>query len=285
MGKERPLLGVTKKKVSEDKVSKHETRHKRSKWHNVKPQESDDESSKGSIEEEGGVSLFQYDDENAANNETLAKQEKKQRKRLREEALERLMENELGPSPTAFRLHTETGAERRSENKHAKRSQQSQQIIKPEEAGVHLTEVHESSDCEEIFMIDVNPSPANRDKLHAQSEDEDMEDGGALLPGYTAPPSGSNRAVRRRANLIDKEKARIQRNLGVKEGSDEKAKEMQQLLNNFIETYDSKTDQREAKKRERKMKESARLRSLRGKASERHFLKVRHKKTRGSHNG
>lgn len=231
------------------------------------------------------MSLFQYDDENAVNNETLVKQEKKQRKRLREEALKRLMENELGPSPTASRLHTETGAELRRENKPAKRSQQSQQTGKPEEAGVNLTEVHESSDWKEIFMIDVNPSPANRDKLRAQSEDEDMEDGGALLPGYTAPPSGSNRAVRRRANLIDKEKARIQRNLGVKEGSDEKAKEVQQLLNNFIETFDSKTDQREAKKRERKMKESARLRSLRGKASERHFLKVRHKKTRGSRNG
>lgn len=46
MGKERPLLGVTKKKVSEDKVSKHETRQKRSKWHNVKLEGSDDESSK-----------------------------------------------------------------------------------------------------------------------------------------------------------------------------------------------------------------------------------------------
>lgn len=46
MGKERPPLGVTKKKVSEDKVSKYESRHKKHKRHNVKPEESDNESSK-----------------------------------------------------------------------------------------------------------------------------------------------------------------------------------------------------------------------------------------------
>jgi hypothetical protein len=46
MGKERPLLGVTKRKVSEDKVSKNEGRHKKHKRHNVKHENSDDESSK-----------------------------------------------------------------------------------------------------------------------------------------------------------------------------------------------------------------------------------------------
>lgn len=46
MGKERPPLGATKKKFSEDKVSKHESRHKKSKRHNVQREETDDESSK-----------------------------------------------------------------------------------------------------------------------------------------------------------------------------------------------------------------------------------------------
>lgn len=46
MGKERPLLGVTKKKVSEDKVSKYESRQKKHKRRSVKPEDSDDESSK-----------------------------------------------------------------------------------------------------------------------------------------------------------------------------------------------------------------------------------------------
>lgn len=46
MGKEQPLLGVIKKKVSEDKVSKYESRHKKHKRHNVKLEDSDNESSK-----------------------------------------------------------------------------------------------------------------------------------------------------------------------------------------------------------------------------------------------
>jgi hypothetical protein len=46
MGRERPLREVTKKKVSEDKVSKNEDKHKKHKRRNVKHEESDNESSK-----------------------------------------------------------------------------------------------------------------------------------------------------------------------------------------------------------------------------------------------
>ena len=46
MGKERPPMGVTKKKVSEDKISKHESRHKKLKRQNIQREDSDDESSK-----------------------------------------------------------------------------------------------------------------------------------------------------------------------------------------------------------------------------------------------
>lgn len=46
MGKEQPLLGVIKKKVSEDRVSKYDSRHKKHKRHSVKPEDSDNESSK-----------------------------------------------------------------------------------------------------------------------------------------------------------------------------------------------------------------------------------------------
>ncbi|KAI7776552.1 hypothetical protein LA080_004810 [Diaporthe eres] len=269
MGKERPLLGVTKKKVSEDKVSKHESRHKKHKRPNAKPENSDDESSK-----EGGVSLCQHDDENATSDEPLTKEEKKRRKkekRFREEALKQLMDQELGPSPTASGLHVEAGAERKGKRKRDKRSaQQAQQSEEAEEACVTSTEAHEPADGEDVFMVDVNPTPANREKLRAQSEDEDMEDGGALLPemqpGYTVPPSGKNRVIRRRLQLIDRERARIQKKLGVKEGSAENAQKVQQLLNEFIKTYDAKAEQREIRKNERKRKESIRLRCRRGKA-------------------
>ncbi|KAL2278102.1 hypothetical protein FJTKL_14923 [Diaporthe vaccinii] len=274
MGKERPLLGVTKKKVSEDKVSKHESRHKKHKRPNAKPENSDDESSKDPIEQEGGVSLCQHDDENATSDEPLTKEEKKRRKkekRFREEALKQLMDQELGPSPTASGLHVEAGAERKGKRKRDKRSaQQAQQSEEAEEACVTSTEAHEPADGEDVFMVDVNPTPANREKLRAQSEDEDMEDGGALLPemqpGYTVPPSGKNRVIRRRLQLIDRERARIQKKLGVKEGSAENAQKVQQLLNEFIKTYDAKAEQREIRKNERKRKESIRLRCRRGKA-------------------
>lgn len=230
--------------------------------------------SKDSIEQEGGVSLFQHDDEKTASDEPLTKEEKKRRKkekRLREEALKQLMEKELGSSPTASGLHVGADAERKGKKKREKQSaQQSEPAEKAEEAGVDVTEAHKPADDEDIFMVDVNPTPANRKKLHAQSEDEDMEDGGALLPemqpGYTAPPSGKNRMIRRRLQLIDRERARIQKKLGVKEGSDENAQEVQQQLNMFIQTYDAKARQREVKKNERKRKESVRLRCRRGRA-------------------
>lgn len=242
------------------------------------------------MEQEGGVSLFQHDDEKAANNEPLTKQEKKRRMkedRLHEEALKRLMEQQSGPSPTASSLHVGAGARRKSTDKHDRRSaplpQQTESGMKAEG---DLTRAGQPADGEDIFMIDVNPTPVNREKLCAPSEDEDMEDGGALLPemqpGYTAPPSGNNRASRRRSNLIEQEKARIQKKLGVKEGSEEKAQKVQQLLNKFIDMFDTKSDQRETKKNERKRRKPARLRDLRGKHSERSTKKVRRDQSRAS---
>lgn len=202
------------------------------------------------------------------------------------------MEKELGPSPTASGLHIDAVAERKGKKERDKRSaqqsQQSQQAEEAEESGVNLMKAHEPADGEDVFMFDVNPTPANREKLRAQSEDEDMEDGGALLPemqpGYTAPPSGKNRVVRRRLNLFDRERARIQKRLGVKEGSNENAQKVQQLLDKFIETYDSKAEQREFRKSERKRKESVRLRCRRGKVLERPSTKAHHDQTPGSRN-
>lgn len=200
----------------------------------------------------------------------LTKEERKARrkeKRLREEAIRQLMEKELGPSSTTSSLDMETVVDHKDKKKHDKRrATQPVEVDKSENAGANSTEAHDPADGEDVLMIDVNPTPANRKKLHAQSEDEDMEDGGALLqPGYTAPPSGKNRVVRRRLNLIDRERARIQKRIGVKEGSDEK---VQELLNKFIETYDAKAEQREVRKNERNRKESIRLRCRGGKALE-----------------
>lgn len=205
--------------------------------------------------------------------EPLTKEEKKRRKkekRLRDEALKQLMEKELGPSPTASALHLEAAAERKSKKKDDKRAARHSE--QAEKAGIDVTGAQKPANDDDIFMVDVNPTPANREKLHDQSEDEDMEDGGALLPemqmGYTAPPSGKNRAIRRRLQLIERERERLQKKLGVKGGSEENAQKVQQLLDKFIENYDTKAEQREIRKNERKRKEAIRLRSRRGKAPE-----------------
>ncbi|KAG8159281.1 hypothetical protein KVR01_010942 [Diaporthe batatas] len=274
MGKERPLPGATKKKVSEDKVSKNEGRHKKHKRLNVKRHDSDDESSKDPNEQEGGVSLLQHEDEKTASNSPLSQEEKKRRKkekRLRKEALRELMENAVHPSPTASRLDVEAGVERRDKRKRDKlQAQQPVQMGQTENEGANPTEGHEPADGEDVSMIDAKQAPAERKELQAQSEDEDMEDGGALLqPGYTAPPSGKNRVVRRRLNLIDRERLRIQKKLGVKEGSDENAQKVQDLLNKFIVTYDAKAERREVRKNERKGAESTRLRCRAGHPFER----------------
>jgi hypothetical protein len=229
---------------------------------------------KGSNEQEGGVSLVQHEDEKTASNVAFTKEERKRRKkekRLREEALRQLMEKDLGPSPTASGLDVEAGVESKDQKKRDKRpAQQPVQADQAENDGANSAEAHEPTDGEDVFMIDVNPTPVNRKKLLAQSEDEDMEDGGALLqPGYTAPPSGKNRVVRRRSKIIDRERARIQKKLGVKEGSNENAQKVQELLNKFVETYDSKAEQREVRKNERKRKESILPRCRGGKTFER----------------
>ncbi|POS74765.1 hypothetical protein DHEL01_v206835 [Diaporthe helianthi] len=260
MGKKRPLPGATKKKVSDDKVSKNEGRHKKHKRHNVKHQDSDDENSKDSNEQEGGVSVVQHDEDRTAGHTPLSKEEKKRRKkekRLREEALRQLTEEDLGPSPTPSGLDVESGVERKDKKKREKNPATSPlEAGQTENDGANPTEAKETLDGEDIFIVDTNPTPANRKRLHTRSEDDDMEDGGALLqPGYTAPPSGKNRAVRRRLNLIDRERSRIQKKLGVKQGSDENAHKVQELLNKFIEAYDAKAEQREVRKNKRKRKE------------------------------
>lgn len=188
------------------------------------------------------------------------KKRRKKEKRLQEEALRQLMETGLDPSPTASDVDVEGGVERMDKKKRDKRQAQ-RLVLMGQTENNDPTEGQEPADCEDIFMIDVNPTPADRKRPEAQSEDEDMEDGGALLrPGYTAPPSGKNRVVRRRLNTIDRERSRIQKKLGVKEGSDENAQKVQELLNKFIVTYDAKAEQREARKNERKRTGSIRLR-------------------------
>lgn len=193
-----------------------------------------------------------------------AKKQRRKEDRLREEAVKRLVgEEDLGPSPSVSGLHVETEAQRKkrkkTEKRNAKRAQE-RQLAK--QAAAEALARSTPPDGSDISMTDAESTPAKLERLKPASEDEDMEDGGAPLPrretGYTAPPSGVNRAIRRRFMLIEREKTKIKKDLGVLEGSDEKADEVNQRLDEFIERLDAKTAERDINKKERKRREAAR---------------------------
>ncbi|KUI56807.1 hypothetical protein VP1G_04122 [Cytospora mali] len=279
---------VTKKKVSEDKVTKHEGKHKKPMRH-IKLEDSDDESSKASIDQEGGVSLFQGNDDKTPIDKVKSNEAKRHRKKeesFREEALKRVMLEDSGPPSTASNLYVETEAQRKkkkkTEKRNAKRAQERQMA---KEAAANALGGLSPTDGDDILMIDYKPAPANLERLKsAPSEDEDMEDGGAPLskgePGYTAPPSGVNRAIRRRFMLIEREKAKIKKDLGVPEGSNERAEEVKQLLDEFTERLDLKTAERDSTKKERKRREAARLRDNKNRLLEKTSMKERREKSR-----
>lgn len=233
--------------------------------------------------------LFQGDDDKASTDDIESREEKKQRKmedRFRKEALMRLMGEDLGPSPAAIGLHVQTEAERKKKKKTEKRNAKralERQVAK--QAAANALDGPTPTNGDDILMIDVKPPPNDLERLKpAPSEDEDMEDGGAPLPkmgpGYTAPPSGVNRAVRRRFMLIERERAKIKKDLGVSEDSNEKADEVQQLLAEFTGRLDAKTAERETNKKDRKRREAARLHDRRDRVLDKTPMKERRERPR-----
>lgn len=253
-------------------------------WNLYKPLVIDTNSvcAKGPIDQEGGVSLLQRNDVKLESNET--KKQRKKDDRLRDKTLEQLMGEDLGTSPAVSGLHTETEAQRKKKKKAEKRNAklaQERQMAKQAAAEALAGSTPTKEDGN--LITDAKPTPVNPERLEpASSEDEDMEDGGAPLlkgeSGYTAPPSGVNRAIRRRFMLIEREKAKIKKDLGVPEGSDDKAEEVNQLLDQFIEGLDTKTAERDSRKKDRKRREAARNRDRRSKLLEKTTMKERREK-------
>lgn len=100
-----------------------------------------------------------------------------------------------------------------------------------------------------LWAFDASPMPVDPSRLQTspdgKDEDVDMEDGGASLQtkasGFTASPSGMNKTVRLRLKLIQRQRSRIQKELGVPVGSDEKADEVQARLGEWTELFDENT--------------------------------------------
>lgn len=136
------------------------------------------------------------------------------------------------------------------------------------------TESNGASDHEDngvaLFTIDTNPTkviPKTREEEDATEDD----------PKITVPPSGLNRQARRRIDLIERQREKIQKELGVPVGSLEKADEVQAILDKWTKDFDDKAAIRTEKKRKRHEKDAARLRNKRGKVLTGRRLKERTK--------
>lgn len=132
-----------------------------------------------------------------------------------------------------------------------------------------------------LFTIDINPGPVVpkilEEKPEPMDEDEDEQQDKQQGPKKTDPPSGLNRQARRRIRMIEEQREKIQKKLGVVAGGPDKADEVQALLDKWVSEFDDKSDMRVEKKRLRKAKEAARIRNKRGRLLTGRALKERNK--------
>ncbi|KAI1765961.1 hypothetical protein GGR53DRAFT_488276 [Hypoxylon sp. FL1150] len=116
-----------------------------------------------------------------------------------------------------------------------------------------------------LFTIDVEPSavvPQVREEQPKRKDTDERTRG----PPQMEPPSGLNRQERRRIRMIEEQREKIQKKLGVAPGSTDKADEVQQQLDKWVTDFDGKSAIRAEKRKARKAKEAARIRNKRGKA-------------------
>ncbi|KAL7625088.1 hypothetical protein AAE478_004302 [Parahypoxylon ruwenzoriense] len=134
-----------------------------------------------------------------------------------------------------------------------------------------------------LFAIDTNPTPVDPNAL-ATAGDPDPSDSdsdpdaaaGKDGPGHTKPPSGLNRTARRRIRMVEAQRERIQKDLGVS-GPRERADEVQALLDKWTADFDGRAAIRLEKKQARRQREAARIKSKRGKTLAGRRLKERTK--------
>ncbi|KAI2641642.1 hypothetical protein GGS26DRAFT_586035 [Hypomontagnella submonticulosa] len=120
-----------------------------------------------------------------------------------------------------------------------------------------------------LLTIDVQPSKVDpkaiTEKAVANAIDADRAENEEerRVPGYDEPPGKLNRRVRRRIELIERQRERIQKMVGVTVGSSEKADEVQARLDRWVEEYYLQASINKQKKRQLNAKqENARLKSM-----------------------
>ncbi|KAI1098950.1 hypothetical protein F4804DRAFT_101482 [Jackrogersella minutella] len=248
------------KKVSKDKVKKHKKEKKEKK-------------------EKRGESLDIDDDDEPNNVEDFP-----------EEAEEPAAES----SVIAEASETKAEKEARKAEKKAKKARKEEKKLKKAAAaedagasnGITLPVRRASIDSDvdggvSLFAIDTKPTPVNPESIAtkevATGGDAAEEKEEHLKHGYNPPPSGLNRIARRRIRMIEAQREKIQKSLGVPAGSRERADEVQAQLDKWTADLDGKQAMRLEKKRRRKEKEAARIKSKTGKALTGRRLKEREK--------
>ncbi|KAI0157704.1 hypothetical protein GGR57DRAFT_460689 [Xylariaceae sp. FL1272] len=125
----------------------------------------------------------------------------------------------------------------------------------------------------QLFSIDTDPTPVDPSTVQIHNAERDPTTGRLM----SKPPSGMNRAQRRRIMLIERQRLAIMKKRGVPEGSKEMADEIQKELDAWTEKLDGKGLLREEKKRLRKEKDALKLKNKRGKILTGRKLKERKK--------
>lgn len=204
-----------------------------------------------------------------------ARKLRKKQKALEELALKKIMEQELGPSITESASHIEAEKAREKQKKSEKRAAKRAAERAAQEAAGGSSNDQSLPGGQDIFMVDVNPTPVDPKALQPPAEEAPVKK--RKEPGYHVPPSGQNRAVRRRQMVIDRQHALILKDLGVEPGSNEKADEVKERLDKWTIEQDEKTAKRQAHAADRKFREATRLRNKKGKLPTGRDLKEREK--------
>ncbi|KAI1342125.1 hypothetical protein F5Y15DRAFT_332672 [Xylariaceae sp. FL0016] len=154
------------------------------------------------------------------------------------------------------------------EKKHKKerKSKKDKKVKKSKEDAIEEA-VAETKDDEEpqLFAIDVKPTKVDLDSIQIQGPEDENENSEDQATFKSQPPSGMNRAARRRIQLIERQREKIQKKLGVEPGPEDQNEEVRTELAKWIEDQDGKTAMRMERKRIRKEKGAAKVKNKRGK--------------------
>jgi hypothetical protein len=215
---------------------------------------------------------------------TAARTADREEERLLAKAKRRIMDEELGPSPTATGRHIEAKKEQRRQRVRERRAERTAKKS-AERAQLQAEAANETALVQprpapsvpgDTFAIDTKPTSVDWAALTARSER--AERAAAAKAKQEAPDM--NRAARRRLKLIARQREKIIKEMGVTADSDEKMEEVDAKVAEWTETTDKKTEERSRKKKERKEQEATRLRTRRGKLLKGRQLKEREKQLR-----